>query len=140
MPSAAEAFATAQEAVLRASTDLQTAMALGGGKVRLYDEIPVNAPVPYVSIGERQTLIVQHPDCEAEVFATVQWWSRKDPLDKGVQARAMGAAIIGALLAQLTLDGWDVDEWEIDSESYSTDPDQSTHGRAVFHYLLTEQT
>lgn len=141
MPSAIEAYAAAQEAALRASAALATAMALAGGKVNVFTEVPANVKPPYVLIGEREAQLEQVPGCadEAELIATVQWWARKEPLDKGAQATAMGAAIVAALLAQLTLDGWDVDEWLIEQERYSTDPDQSTRGLAVFRYLLTAQ-
>lgn len=138
MPSPAAAFHAAQEAALRASGDLTTAMGLA--KARLYTEAPVNAPVPYGVIGEDQVLL-ENGDCaaEAEIFSTVHFWSRAAPLDKGAQARAMGAAAIAALNLALTITGWDVVEWEMTSERYVTDPDQSTHGILEFHYLLTEQ-
>lgn len=138
MPSPAQPFKTAQEVALRASAALASAM---GGSVRIYTEVPPNAPLPYVVIGNDD--IQQEPpgDCatEAEVTSTIGVWSRTSPLDKGAQARAIGAAIIDALNAQLTVTGWDVDLWELQSEQYSTDPDQSTKGVLVFHYLLTEQ-
>lgn len=140
MPSPATAFKAAQEAALRGSADLKTAMGLA--TARIYTEAPTNAPVPYVVIGLDQVLIEQNEGCadEAEIFATVSWWSRVSPLDKGAQARAMGEAIVDALNLQLTITGWTVDVWELQQERYVTDPDQSTHGLAEFHYQLTAQT
>jgi hypothetical protein len=138
MSSPAAPLHAAKEAALRGSAALAAAM---GGQVRLYPaEVPPNAPLPYIVAGDDEILL-ENTDCaaEAEVVATVQWWSRTSPPDKGAQARAIGGAIVAALNAALTLAGWDVDEWEVQSESYSTDPDQSTRGRAVFRYLLTEQ-
>jgi hypothetical protein len=37
-------------------------------------------------------------------------------------------------------EGWAVDVWELQQERYVTDPDQSTHGIAEFHYLLSERS
>ena len=137
MSSPAAAYHSAQDAALRASADLATAM----GTIRLYTEVPPNAPLPYVVLGQDQVLI-ENDDCadEAEVISTINIWSRVKPLDKGAQARAIGSAVIGALNLQLTVTGWDVDVWEVQSESYSTDPDQSSHGVLVLRHLLTKQT
>lgn len=138
MASPAGAFHTAQEAALRASVALATAM---GGQVRLYTEVPDNAPLPYIVIGSDQVILDASSDCadEAEIVSTVQWWTRKSPLDHGAQARAMGSAIITALNIAMTVTGWDVIEFLCQSEEYNTDPDRSTRGRAVFEYQLTEQ-
>lgn len=137
MPSPADPFKTAQEAALRASAALAAAM---GGTVRIYTEVPANAPLPYVVLGVDQVLQDTSSECadEAEVFATVGLWSRKTPPDRGAQARAMGSAAVDALNVDLTIAGWAVDLAEVQSESYSTDPDQSTKGVLVFRYLLTE--
>jgi hypothetical protein len=136
MPSPAGPYKVAQEAALRGSAALETAMV---GRLVIYTEVPTNAPLPYVVLGNDQVL--QEPGCatEAEVISTIGFWSRTDPRDKGVQARAMGSAMIDALNVQLVVDGWDVDEWEVREERYSTDPDQSTHGVLVIRHLLTSQ-
>lgn len=140
MPSPAQAFKIAQEAALRGSAEMQAAMNLPASAVRLYTEVPANAPLPYCVLGDDQVL-VENTECavEAEIYATIGVWSRLNPLDKGVQARAIGAAVIAALNLQLAVHGWDVDEWAVQDERYSTDPDQSTHGVLLFKYLLTEQ-
>lgn len=138
MPSPASPFKAAQESAIRGSAALTAAMGTAGKGI--LTEVPTNQPTPYVVLGDNQVLLENH-DCaaEAEVFATVHVWSRTVPLDKGAQARAMGAALIAALNKQLTLAGWDVDEWELQDERYVTDPDNSTHAIITFHYLLTEQ-
>jgi hypothetical protein len=138
MLSPAAAFRTTEEAALRASGALAAAM---GGTARLYHEVPANAPLPYVVLGQHQVLLTDGDDCadEAEVFATVAFWSRPAAPDGGAQARAIGAAIVAALAVELTVAGWDVDLWEVISEQYSTDPDQSTRGVVELRYLLTEQ-
>lgn len=138
MPSPAGPYKVAQEAALRTSSALAMAM---GPVLRLYTEVQPDAKLPYVVLGNDQILIETNPGCadEAEVISTVTWWSRTSPTDKGVQARAMGSAIIDALNVQLTVAGWDVDEWEVQSEQYLTDPDLSTKGIAVIRHLLTEQ-
>lgn len=139
MSSPKAAFSAAQDAALRGSAALATAMGTGGKGI--LTEVPANQAPPYVVQGEIQVLLENDPCAdEAEVFSTVHVWSRTSPLDHGAQAGAMGAAMIAALNAQLTLTGWTVDEWELQSEGYSTDPDQSTHGVLVFHYLLTKQS
>lgn len=141
MASPAGPYKLAQEAALRASSALATAM---GGSVRIYTEIPAQPPgglpLPYLVLGNDQILL-ENADCaaEAEVVSTVTAWSRTAPLDKGAQARAIGSAIIDALNTQLTVAGWDVDEWEIQSEQYLTDPDQSTKLVLVVKHLLLEQ-
>lgn len=136
MPSPAGPYKTAQEAALRASSALATAM----GTVRIYTEVPADAKLPYIVLGNDQVLL-ENADCamEAEVTSTVTAWSRTAPLDKGAQARAIGAAIIDALNLELTVPGWDVDEWEVQSEQYLTDPDQSTKLVLVVRHLLLEQ-
>lgn len=136
MPSPAQAYKTAQEAALRASAALAAAM---GGTVRLYTEVPTGAVLPYVVLGNDQ-IILENGDCgmEAEVTSTVTLWSKAAPLDKGAQARAMGAAIIDALNLQLTVTGWTVDEWDVQSEQYLTDPDQSSKGVLILRHLLTQ--
>jgi hypothetical protein len=102
-------------------------------------EVMANQVPPYV-VGGQYQILLENSACadQAEIFSTVTWWSRPAVRDKGVQARAMGAAIIAALNTALNLAGWYVVEWELQSEDYSTDPDQSTKGRAVFHYLLSQ--
>lgn len=140
MSSPAGPFKTAQESALRGSTALAAAMDTGGKGI--LDAVPANQEPPYVVLGQDQILLENGEGCadEAEVFSTVQWWSRPATPDKQAQARAMGAAIGAALNAALTIAGWDTVLWELLSETYGTDPDQSTHGRAEFRYLLTEQS
>jgi hypothetical protein len=140
MPSPAAAFYSAQDTALRGSAGLVAAMGVAGKGI--LTEAPTNQALPYVLFGQNQVLIEQNEGCgdTAEIFATVSWWSRKAPLDRGAQARAMGAAIIDALNGELSLDGWAVDVWELQQERYVTDPDQSTHGIAEFHYLLSERS
>ncbi len=136
MGSPAGPFKVAQEAALRASAALPPLM---DGKVRIYTEAPPNAPLPYILIGEDQILL-ENSVCadEAEIFATVNLWSRTTPLDHGVQARAIGSEVITVLNQQLSLSGWTVDEWTVQSERYVTDPDGSSHGIITLQYLLTE--
>jgi len=140
MPSAAEAFKVAEDAAVRGSAALVSAMGLGGKGI--LTEVPTNVTPPYVVMGEHQIIISQNPGCadEAEVFATIHWWSRPANPDKQAQARAMGAAIAAAVQLELTLTGWDVDDWQPQDERYSTDPDHSTHGILSTRYLLTQQT
>lgn len=135
--SPAAAFHATQEAALRGSAWLKSAMSLA--TARIYTVVPANATMPYVVLGEDQVFSFDNGcGSEGEIFATVNWWSKPSPPDSGSQARAMGAAIIGVLDTALALVGHTVDVHEVDDETYVTDPDGSTHGRAVFHYLTTE--
>lgn len=134
MTSPAAPFHAAQEAALRASAALATAM----GVLKVYTVVPANATLPYLVIGD-DTVVPEFGGCveESEITATVSWWSKPAPPQPD-QARTMGAAIINALATDLTLIGHVIDEYEVEAETYSTDPDGSTHGRAIFRYLLTE--
>lgn len=136
MSSPAAAFHAAQDAALRASSALATAM--GVAAVPLVEVQPNQVP-PYV-VGGQYQVILENTDCaaQAEIYSTVTWWSRTAARDHGAQARAMGAAIVAALNAELSVAGWYVVVWELQSEDYVTQADQSTRGRAVFHYLLSQ--
>lgn len=137
MTSPAGAFHTAQEAALRASTPLATAMGLAAPRV--LTNVPAGQSPPYIVIGNDQVLITNN-DCadEAEIFSTVDIWSRTNGLDKSSQCRAIAAEVIAILNAALTIPGWFVDEWELQDERHVTDADGSSHATLTFHYLLTE--
>lgn len=136
MSSPAAAFHAAQDAALRASSALATAMGISA--VPLVEVLPNQVP-PYVVGGQYQILVENHPCADqAEIFSTVTWWSRTAVRDHGAQARAMGAAVIAALNTALNVAGWYVVDWELQSEDYATQADQTTRGQAVFHYLLSQ--
>lgn len=137
MLSPAGPYRAAYDAALRGSAALRASM---GGQVRLYVEVPANAPLPYVVIGQDQ-VVTEDLGCvlQAEATTTINLWSRTAPLDQGAQARAMAAAVIETLGASFPIAGWDVDEVTVESESYVTDPDQSTHGTVILRHLLTQQ-
>lgn len=139
MPDVAWPFKAAQEAALRGSAALQAAV--GQPRPKVDTEPPANNKAPYVIIGNDTITPIRHEGCadEAEVTSEINWWSLPDPPDRGAQARAMGAAITGALGEAFAVEGWDVDEWEVETLRYVTDPDGSTHGTAVMTYQLTEQ-
>lgn len=140
MPSPAGPFKTAQEAALRASAALSTAM---GGTVRIYTEVPTNAPLPYVLIGQDEIDDLSEGCGEAHsIVSTVQWWARLVGATKGADTvRAMGAAIVAALNTDsLTITGHTVDLAIMETaERYATDPDQSSRGRVAIRYETTAQ-
>lgn len=139
MPSPAAAFKDAQETALRDSGALQTAM---GGTIRLYVEVPEKAPLPYVVIGQDEIDDLSDGCGEAHsIISTVQWWAAKVGASKGADTvRAMGAAIIAALNTELTIAGHETVLAIMEfPESYATDPDQSSRGRAAFRYETTAQ-
>lgn len=137
MTSPAKPFRVAQEAALRASEALKTAM---GGQVRLYTEVPTNAVLPYVVIGEDEIDDLSEACGEAHsIVATVQWWTKTVNGEPGsVVAREMGAAIVEALLGPLMIEGHATVLWEMDQpERYATDPDHSSRGRVAIRYETT---
>jgi hypothetical protein len=138
MNSPAAAFKAAQDAAIRAAAGLAAAM---GGTLRLYTEREEDAPLPYIINGDDLITRLEETACgvEADLVATVQWWSRKKTLDKGAQARAMGAILVGVLTSEaFAVAGWSVDLITLQLEHYATDPDQSTRGRLIIEYELSE--
>ncbi|PLR25066.1 hypothetical protein SGCZBJ_12580 [Caulobacter zeae] len=138
MASPALPFKRAEEAALRASAALKAAMGLA--EVRLYTEVPTNAPLPYVVLGQHE-IDDQSDGCgEAhEIVSTVQWWTK---IVAGVPgsdvARLMGAAIVQALGEALEIEGHAVVLAEMETpETYGTDPDQSSRGRVAYRYETT---
>jgi hypothetical protein len=138
MDSPAAPFKLAEEAALRGSVALQTAMGLS--LPRIYYEVPENAPLPYVALGDHEVDDDSDGCGEAHtIVTTVKWWTKIIGEVKGSDAaRQMGAAIILALLRQLAIEGHVTVLWEMEvPERYGTDPDQSTWGRVTFRYETT---
>lgn len=132
MTDIAAAFATAQEAALRASDPLKTAMGLA--KVRVYDTRPTDGKLPYIQIGEDQ-LIDDSDECQdgTEINATVHVWTQPEPPSTG-QARNM-VAVIRSVLKPLTIPGHDVVLAEFRDALFVTDPEGATHVVMSFRYL-----
>ena len=138
MSSPALAFKAAEEAAVRGSDALLAAMGLT--TARIYHEVPENAPLPYVVLGSHEIQDESDGCGEAHsIVSTVQWWTKIVGAVKGSDAvRQMGAAIVAALLRRLAIDGHDTVLWEMEvSETYGSDPDQSSRGRVVFRYETT---
>jgi hypothetical protein len=137
MASPAVPFQAAEEAALRGSAALAAAM---GQAVRYYVEVPEKAPLPYV-VGGAHEIDDLSDGCgeEHSIVSTVQWWAGMVGDVKGSDVvRAMGAAIIPALLAELQIEGHEVVLAVMEApETYGTDPDQSSRGRATFRYETT---
>lgn len=140
MGSPAGPYKTAQEAALRASGALATAM---GGTVRILTEVQGNAPLPYVLIGQDEIDDLSEGCGEAHaIVSTVQWWAKLTGGVKGSDTvRAMGAAIIAALNTDtLNIAGHTVDLAIMETpERYATDPDQSSRGLVAIRYETTAQ-
>lgn len=131
-------YRVAMEAALRGSAALATAL---GGTVRLYGTAaPTNAPLPYIVVTYLQATDLFDGLCAAEptLHATLDFWSRPSPPDKGATSAAIGDAIVTALDVALTLDGWEVVEHECLSLGDRQDPDQSIHGTVELEYQLSE--
>ena len=137
MSSPAKPFKAAQEAALRGSSALATAM---GGTVRLYTEVPTDAILPYVVIGQDEIDDLSEGCGEAHsIVSTVQWWTKMVGAAKGSDAaRSMGVAIIAALNTELAITGHVTVLVAMEErESYGTDPDRSSRGRVAFRYETT---
>lgn len=139
MAKPALAYKVAEEAALRGSAGLIAAMGLP--QVRLYVEVPENAPLPYVVHGQHEVQTEDYGDCGKahEVVSTVQWWATTVGAVKGSDVvRAMGAEIVGVLMSEFAIDGYaTVLVEEEDSETYGTDPDGSSRGRVVVRREIT---
>lgn len=135
MSSPALPFKISEECALRASAALRTAM--GVPQVRLYTEVPKNAPLPYAVIGQHEINDLSEECGDAHsIVSTVQWWTKDVGETKGSEAvRRQGAAIIAALKARLVIAGHETVMVVMEEpETYGTDPDQSSRGRIVFRY------
>lgn len=139
MNSPAVPFKVAEEAALRGSAGLLAAMGLP--VVRIYTEVPENAPLPYVVLGQHEIDDLSDDGCgdAHSIVSTVQWWTKSVGDVKGsVTARLMGGAIIQALFRELAIEGHATVLWEMEEpEHYGTDPDQSSRGRVAFRYETT---
>lgn len=133
MSDIAERFAVAQEAVLRGSAALATAMGLA--KVRVYEVAPTNAPKPYVKIGDDQ-IVDDSDECQdgSEIFSTIHIWSQPEPPSTS-QARRMSAVVRGLLNADLGIAGHETILAEHQDTRFLTDPGGATHVVMTFRYL-----
>ena len=136
MSDPAAAFHTAQEAILRGSTALATAMGLA--QPRIYTgPVPANAPLPYIVLGDDQTLD-DSDECQdgSEIFSTIHVWSKPNP-PQAQQAREIAAVIRSLLNAPLTITGHTVVLFSFEDARFLTDPDSSTHAVITFRYSTT---
>lgn len=139
MAKPALAYKQAEEATLRARPDL--AIAMGLAQVRLYVEVPQNAPLPYVVYGQHEVDTDDFGDCGQahQVVSTVQWWTGDVGEIKGSDVvRLMGSEIFAALMGEMTIAGYAtvLVEQEV-PETYGTDPDGSSRGRVVVRREIT---
>lgn len=134
MAALAAPLAVAIEATLRASPSLAAAMSV----VRLYTVVPVNAPLPYVIVGENQ-IVGDDIECAegAEAFVVIHVHAHPNPpsIDSPNQ---IADAVRATLTAPFILPEHEVVEWQFDGMIPTIDPDGSSHIRLTFRYLLTE--
>jgi hypothetical protein len=140
MSDPALALQNAVEVALRGSATLKTAMGLQ--TVRLYTmSAPVNAPYPYVIIGEDQVLD-DATECadSSEAITTVHAWSRvgADVSASRAQAKAMAGAIRTILKNLSDVTGFDVVLADFESARHLTDPDSLTAHSVVSHRFLLD--
>lgn len=134
------ALQDAIDAALRASTEMAAAM--GVNVVRLYSmTAPVDAPFPYVVIGEDQ-VVDDSTECadSSEVFTTIHVWSRVEDDVKASrrQAKTMAGAVRATLKAPLAVAGFDVVLQEFETTRHLTDPDGRTAHSVVEHRFLLD--
>lgn len=134
MGSPAVAFAAAEQAALRASTALGAAM---GGRVRLYTEVPENAPLPYVVVGQHE-IDDDSDGCGRahSIVSTLRWFAAAIGDKPGaVVAREMGDLIVDLLFVELAIEGHATILVEMETpEAYRTEPDGSSSGLVGFRY------
>jgi hypothetical protein len=116
--------------------DAKVAAIVGG---RVYDGVPVDAPLPYVSIGSFQLL----PDSTAclaggEAIIQLDGWAAGPAT---TQAKQLGGAIAYALdQAELSLDGQHLVSLTVTETQYLRDPDGITAHAVVSLHAWTEPT
>ena len=140
MTDPALAVQDAIEQALRTDATLLAVMQLP--QVRLYTmSAPVNAPYPFVVIGEDQ-VIADGTECadSSEVIATVHAWSRveDDVATSRRQAKAMAGAIRAALNAMTAVADFDLVLCEFEDTRHLTDSDGLTAHAVVSHRFLLD--
>lgn len=104
---------------------------------RVYDEVPVGADFPYVTLGDCQVL-PDKAECidGVEVYPQVDVWSRE--IGYG-ETKRIAKRILELLDdVPLTVAGFDAVVFEIQSVNYLRDPDGLTrHAAMTFHGILT---
>ena len=138
----AAVFHAAQEAALRASVPLATAM----GTVRVYtDAPPTNAPsggsvFPYIRTGDNQ-YIDDSDECQdgTEIVATSHVFDRPEPIS-ATRALQIAGIVRSILNAALTLTGHEVVLHEFIDMRQVTDPTGATHVVITHRYLTVPTT
>lgn len=124
------AIQNAIEATLRTDAAVKAEF---GGTTRLYTLVaPLdadgNAIFPHIIIGEDQ-IIGDDSDCgsASDVAVTIHVYAREGTLPgTRLKAKAIAAAIRGALTVELTVTGHRVIDWEFETTRHLTDPDGLT--------------
>jgi hypothetical protein len=125
-----------QDAIVTALKADPGLTALVGGRV--YDRVPTNATMPYISLGMIQTMPL-HATCleGGEAFITLDGWA--NTATSGPEAKQIGAAICAALDdAELVLNGQHLVELTVDGTQYLRDPDGITSHAVVTLHALTD--
>lgn len=102
---------------------------------RVYDEVPLIAVFPYVSIGDGQ-VIGDDDECSetSEVTFQMHAWSRS-PADTGYpKVKSILSAIRTAMRAPLALDGFQLLSQEFTQTQFLREPDGGLTRHAVIEY------
>jgi hypothetical protein len=112
---------------------------LMGGSVRVYDVVEPNAPFPYVTIGDDQSLD-EGNKCEPDMFeyyATLHVWSRSSPVGR-VEAKNIAGRVREIFKALPAPVGFDVKSSTCERLDHLRDPDGlSAHSIVTMRFLIT---
>jgi hypothetical protein len=134
------ALQNAVETALRGSATLKSAMGLA--VVRLYTmAAPVNAPFPYVLIGEDQVMDDSTECAESsEVITTVHVRSRvaDDVAASRIQAKSIAGVVRSTIKGLSAVTGFDVVLADFETTRHLIDPDGLTAHSVVSHRFLLD--
>jgi len=121
---------------LKADATLATLM---GGAVRVYDVVEPNAPFPYITVGDDQTLDEGNL-CEPDMFehfSTMHVWSRSTPVGR-VEAKNIAGRIREVLKTPPVATGFLVKTSNCERLDHLRDPDGlSAHSVLTMRFLIT---
>jgi hypothetical protein len=129
--------AVLQEAVFAALRSSSAVASAFGEAPRIYDRVPANHKLPYITIGDIQLIDDTHCEAAWEAFVTTHVWSEK--VGKP-EAMRIADAVGEALNAELTLDGFVCTDWQFRDTRIFTEPDGLTTHAVVTHRYLIDQS
>jgi hypothetical protein len=109
------------------------------GELRIYDDVPTNTPLPYVTIGD-DDVNDESTTCSKlyEANVTVHVWTEADGQQVGKgPAKTLGGYVRQALDTEITIDGYIVQAGYFVTAVYRPGPTpKKTEGVLTFTYLI----